>query len=319
MRLTDYLIIFVIILIPFMVVSNLKTKELQCVEYKKLCMDKMLEAAVDDAASQMVEKSEDNKVSIDKEKAINCFFNSLFLNMRIIDDEIRQKEVTGYIPVIAITDYTGYYILSNEIYTAADGSKRIEQIWHPKKMYAVSRDNYVINFALDLNYVSIYDSTSRVLTEGTYEDIKSSFTETYIQNKDEFEQMRRDVIVNSLQADVNQCINRHNELAKHFGIAYNFTLPNIEKNAWTRTISDYGIIAFFQGMPVGLGQYYNTYALGGARVVKKNPLFIEGDPATGFKYYHKLSCTTTSPTGITVDDAKEAALEGALPCPDCKP
>jgi len=319
MKLTDYLIIFVLILIPFSVVSNLKTKDLQLIEYKKLTMDRMLETAAEDAASQMVERGEDKKVVINKEKAVQFLFNSIYVNMRIMDDEIKQKEITGYIPVIAVMDYTGYYIMSNEIYTAADGSKRIDLIWHPKKMYSVSKDHYIISFALDLNFVGIYDTTTKTLTEGAYDNIKAGFPEQYIQDKDIFEQMRRNAIIDTLQADFNECINRQNDIAKHFGIAYNFTLPNIERDDWTRSINDYGVIAFFQGMPIGTGEYYNNFALGGARIFKKAKLYIQIDAATGLKYYHRASCPTLNSKKFESDDASEAAREGALPCPVCKP
>jgi hypothetical protein len=85
-----------------------------------------------------------------------------------------------------------------------------------------------------------------------------------------FEEERRRVIISLLKERMTYFMNHHNRIAKFYGINYEFTLPQIEKEEWYRSIDDVGMIVFFQGYPYGGSErgYYNRVLIGGARVRK---------------------------------------------------
>src|SRR5690606_13235862 len=136
------------------------------------------------------------------------------------------------------------------------------------------------------------------------EDIKLNDSNT-------FDQVRRATIVNAIQSDLEHHINRYNNYAKQNGVAYTFTLPLISQEDWHNTINDVGVLAFVQGIPMG-NKYYNNYALGGSRIVKK-PVY-HGIIANGRKYYYSSNaCTSSFSTQEVFTTKKEAASNGYIP------
>ena len=109
----------------------------------------------------------------------------------------------------------------------------------------------------------------------------------------EFNQLRRETIINLITSVLKQEFNEHNSYADYMGITYNFNIPDIGRDQWNNTIDDISVLAFFQGMPMGSETYYNNYSLGGARIVKANYLYAEtvtDGSDIEHRVYHKYYC-----------------------------
>ncbi|RCX13012.1 hypothetical protein DFR58_11969 [Anaerobacterium chartisolvens] len=329
MKITNLAIVFVIIVIPFILISNLKLWDMKAVSIKTLEINKLLDAACEDAASALIGRGEDGRITINKEQAVEAFFNSLYINFDVLDNSMLKRKIQGYVPVIAVIDYDGYYIFSQEIYTGALGFSEIKHVWKPKKMFSYSEGTYVYSFTLD-DYLTVYDVTDpdNRAYEGAYEDIRLLHAGSIIDTSESFDRVRRSTIVESIKDDINYYINLHNRIALKYGITYHFAPPLIQDEDWYRTIDDVGVIAFFQGIPIGTGgDVFNSFAVGGGRLVKHEGYYVESEATSLIQYYHRTGCVDLPYNNGRVDkdkvdiygSRKECAEKGYYPCPKCNP
>lgn len=328
MKITDYTILFIIIILPFVLIQNLRSDNIEETIYKKNQLNRALETSVQDGTADLIQIGRDKKVYANKDRAVNSFFNSLFINMNIFEDDTAQDLIKGYIPCIIVIDHDGYYVMNHQEYTNGDGYKEVKMTWNPKRYYSY-KSNYsglTIMFTLS-NYITVYDGWDNFY-QGTLDQIQDLIADGTLPSSDElmdddyFEEVRKRCIVSYLMKDVNNSINSHNQVARDYGITYNFALPVIDKESWYRTIDDMGMLVFLQGLPIGVtNERFNSFSLGGARVVKP-PLFYAEDMMVGTEtigYYHKENCGLLINRDHAYDDRKEAALDGYLPCKVCKP
>ena len=159
-----------------------------------------------------------------------------------------------------------------------------------------------------------------IVFEGKCETIRSSLPSNEIlQDNILFEEVRKRTIVECIKNDVNAEINEHNKYARLFGITYNFCPPIISDDDWHNNIEDIGFLSFIQGIPIGTsGEKLNSYALGAARVVRKNHYYIQQDD-NGLDYYHRELCPLVISKDEIFDSREECAIKGAFPCRMCKP
>lgn len=142
----------------------------------------------------------------------------------------------------------------------------------------------------------------------------------------EFHQKRRETIVNLITAALEDEINEHNLYAAALGVEYNFILPDISKEEWINTVDDVSVLSFIQGIPIGVDEMYNNYALGGSRIVYRD--YVYGSIVNGTKYYHRGTCPNVvnsieNGTYDGIDDIflnnAQAAEAGYHWCSVCKP
>lgn len=192
---------------------------------------------------------------------------------------------------------------------------RHEAVWGTKKPYAyVDSAGNSLSFTLD-QQVLAYDAVSRGWHEGLRQDIRQQTTIPLLQDVALFEQVRRTTIVRAIQDELAYRINRYNEIVSRNGISYTFTLPLISDEDWNNTVDDVGVLAFVQGIPMG-AKVYNSYALGGSRILKK-PTIIGAKKGT-MKVYFRSSCGYSYPAEETFSSEQAAARKGYMPlfCPD---
>jgi len=319
MKITDMAVLFVIIILPFVLLMRIKTDNLKNAEYRSIQLNRYLDTAVEDAVNAMTVKGMNDKTVISREKALEAFFRTLYVNFGITADETSKDVLRVYIPVIVLIDYDGYWICSMETYKNSLGDNIREMLWKPKKPYVYEKNGYIYLFTLD-DYVKVFDPENITFYEGRRGDIAVNLPDSEIIHYDElFEQVRKRTITELIKTDVNSAINEHNKYAKLYGITYNFSPPYISDDDWHKNIEDIGFLAFFQGIPVGLGgERFNSYALGAARIVRKNHYFIQQHP-NGLLYYHLENCTVVTETDRIYDTRQECALLGAFPCRTCNP
>ena len=99
-------------------------------------------------------------------------------------------------------------------------------------------------------------------------------------------QHKKDIIINTIEKNLSQAT----EQAKKMNPNYEYRLPQLSYDEWEQALSNISIIAFMQGMPIGL-KYYNNYAIATSTLNKE---FVDPDElyfaGTGDQYYHQRQC-----------------------------
>jgi len=317
MKLTNLAIIFFIIELTLITVLDLRTNNLTAVSNRRIEYDKELDSAIEDGVMNLVEVDTKRSLVLNKDAAVNQFYESLFANFGVIGNGQAEKKLKGYIPVILITDTDGFYLYYADTYTVS-GETLLSQKWTEKMPYAYQDGNLIYRFTLG-TYVTLYDKSTNAIYEGEYKDLAAQFPGSILTNDETFDTVRRNAIIGAIEQSMNNYINLHNSIAYQYGITYQFWLPQIDKTDWYRTIDDISMLVIFQGYPYTPASMdtYNRYALGGARITKSKVYYIT--ETNGLKFYHKADCPHVSTSGIAYYTKEECALEGAYPCPDCSP
>ncbi|WP_214629696.1 hypothetical protein [Paenibacillus agaridevorans] len=321
MKWIEWAIVGALIFLPFATVNRYETDTLRRTMLTELKYDAALDAAVDDAASMLVVNASQQqeaqygsvkRIVLNKEEAIAAFYRTLDAGFGIADDSVTQGVLHRYIPAIVIVGYDGFYVYSEQEWTGTDGKIVMEPAWGTKKPYAYSDSaGNSLSFTLD-QQVLAYDAASQSWHEGLWQDILLQTTIPLLQDAALFEQVRRSTIVRAIQDELAYQINRYNETVSRNGLIYTFTLPLISDEDWSNTVDDVGVLAFVQGIPMGT-KMYNSYALGGSRIVKR-PTII-GAKKGSMKVYYRSSCGYTYPAEETFASEQAAARKGYMPLP----
>lgn len=313
MKISHLSIIFVFVFICFMIPHFYEADTVQAVTGRQIVYNQALDNAVADAVISLVERDSRQQIIVNKELARERFFASLYSTLGIMGGE-KKKEMEGYIPVLLVTDTDGFYLY----YQMELPDKTVYGNWTEKQPYEAVLQGRIFSFTLD-DYLKIYDPATKQYMEGKYQDLAKVYPEErFLQNSQAYDQMRRDCIITRVKEQMKQAINHHNRIAGHFGISYNFTLPNISTEDWYRTIDDVSFMAVFQGYPYGHGPgYYNRYAVGGARIRKTDYFYLSSD-GEGL-WYHRSDCSVAKDMAKPFYSKEDCAKEGARACQVCSP
>ncbi len=320
MKITNLAVIFVLILLFVFVKNNLDQEDNRNNLQLQLRYNRAIDTATQDAAHALITNASQptesqyqsaKQVRINKEAAADTFFHTMYLNFNVAADPNGQQVLNGYIPALIVVGYDGYYVYQFEKYQNAEGQTEFRHVWSPKKPYAYKDEqNNTYAFTLD-DYVTMNRAADGKWLHGFRSELQEQANVKLLEDPAAFDAMRRTTIVNALQNDLEHTINRYNTDTKRYGVSYTFTVPYISQEDWNNTINDAGVLAFVQGIPLG-SQYYNNYALGGARIVKTNT--FNGVVAEGRKYYFpSRSCQSPYATEEVFTSAKEAAANGYFP------
>lgn len=294
MRITDWAIVVVLIVIPLLWIGSLRAGQLREVSRLQVQYTSALRTAVQDGGAalninelQYFESGYGSYkfMKVDKEQGLEAMLNTLAINLGIEDDPIARKMMMMYIPAVLVIDYDGYYIYALHE-SVKDNLVVSEHRWEPKRSF-LYRDNagHSVAFTLD-SYVTMINTFTGEEIQGTYEDVVLAADVPLFEDHEEFEMVRHSSIVRRIEEDLARTIQRHNQHTLRLGFSYVFTFPFISQEDWNNTVDDVGMFVFLQGLPVG-DQYYNNYALGGGRLVKVKNMAGGIDPVSGIKYQMK--------------------------------
>ena len=314
-------IIFILIVVPFYLIMDIRVSDQKTVNRLEKQYSAALHTAVQDAAYALNQNENQDKeasyqstkfFNANKDVAIETFWKTMYLNFGSGSDQISQGVLESYVPVIAVTDYNGFHLYAFTEYTDTSGQKVYKHAWKPEKPYAYSdQAGNSINFTLD-SYVKVYQASTQTWVEGYREELEGLTDVPLLNNAKLFDEVRRNTIVKSVQKDVAYFINKHNTFATRLGSYYQFKLPLIPNEDWVNSINDVGIMAFIQGLPVG-HQFYNNYAFGSGRILKKNVVYGAVDESTGLKYYYRSNYHLNLRVQETFTSEKDAAAAGYMP------
>lgn len=175
------------------------------------------------------------------------------------------------------------------------------------------RNNYNSDFAYEgaQNYTTdeiasltnnmsdiLYSLRNRIGPELLPDDAVTNFLDDYQKNDGgtytvgKFHENRRKTIIKIVSECLTEEISEHNRFTDLLGSTYDFYLPEIPEDDWVNSINDISIMAFVQGIPIGTlkGAYYNSYALGGSQIVRRDYYYGAGYDNSGTLLYHKKDC-----------------------------
>ncbi|MCD9023478.1 hypothetical protein [Cohnella silvisoli] len=318
MKWIEWAIVGALIFLPFATANHNDTDTLRQTVLTEMKYNTALDTAVDDAASVLVVNATQQheaqygslkRIALNKEEALAAFYRTLDAGFGITDS-VTQEVLHRYIPAIVVIGYDGFYVYSEEEWTGPDGKTVMKPVWGTKKPYAYADSaGNSLSFSLD-QQVLAYDAVSRSWHEGLRQDIRQQTTIPLLQDAALFEQVRRSTIVRAIQDELAYRINRYNETVSRNGLSYTFTLPLIASEDWNNSVDDVGVLAFVQGIPLG-AKVYNSYALGGSRIVKR-PTIVGAKKGT-MKVYFRSSCGYSYPAEETFASEQAAARKGYMP------
>lgn len=323
MRWIEWAIVGALLFLPFATINRIETDALRRTLLTELRYDAALDAAVDDAASQLIgnasqqreaQYGSDKRIALNKEDAVAAFYQTLDAGFGVAGDPVAQGALHRYIPAIVIVGYDGFYVYSEQEWTGTDGKTIMKPVWGAKKPYAYAdAAGNSLSFTLDQEVLA-YDAVSESWQEGLRQDIRQKTSIPLLQDAEQFERTRRSTIVGAIQDELAYRINQYNETVSRTGFSYVFTLPLIPEEDWTNSIDDVGVLAFLQGIPMG-ARHYNSYALGGSRVLKQEAII--GARKGAMKVYYRSSCGYGYPREEVFVSEQAAAQKGYMPlsCP----
>lgn len=181
--------------------------------------------------------------------------------------------------------------------------------------------NATTNLSLIIDKLDIYTFPSFLKDAEVTKDYEFDEKGNMIEEAGEFHKKRRETIVNLITQALNEEMNEHNRYATMLGIEYYFSIPEISKDQWINSVDDVSVLAFVQGIPIGIDEHYNNFALGGTRIVRAKDIYGGKDGN-----YHRETCTYIDYKNIgdvNIEEfllsKEEGAKKGYTWCPICKP
>lgn len=332
MKLTSFAIIFIIIISPFMLISQIRMRMMKEDRKLRAYYDQVLDNAVQDAAHQISryrgETIEGSGTTMHgaRELAMSVLLDSLYCSFNVYGNPTGMAKIKGRVPVIIFLEADGYVPYALDEYEGPGGYRIVDYCRYPKRAYSGSgaSGRYVIRYTLT-DDVSVYDVQSGEERRGSYadfSDIISNFS-----SREGFELERLAAVSRAIEKDLGFFTGQFNEISGKIGVTYTFRFPRIDDADWIRALTDEGILVFAQGFPVITGGVYECNAFGGARVLRRPD--IVGYEYQGRKVYCRDACDSFHSAmqdplfdqiGINYyTDAREAASNGYYPCGECRP
>ncbi len=319
MKITNFVLVFFSIFIPTFVATDiLYDKTNKYIEY-----DHSHEVAFTTATQDAIHNLRTNvnplleagyesyKINpVHPQPAFDTFVQTLAINYQV-NDEYSINQMLRYIPVFAVLDYDGLLLNVYKQYKDARGDNVYERVWLSKipLSYADSEGN-IINFTVDED-IEVFDTELNEWFFGKRAELAKDeeITIPLLKNAQEFEQIRRQTIVNIVQENLAYYINEHNVYTKALDVTYKFAMPLIPQEDWYNTVDDISIFTFIQGYPYKVDTTpFNEYAFVGTRLHYKNPIYA-GVVNNERRYWYK-SCNYNYKADEIYSTKKQAAAAG---------
>ncbi|HCL03507.1 MAG TPA: hypothetical protein DHW61_14045 [Lachnoclostridium phytofermentans] len=364
MKLYHYAIIFVIIGIAFITIQDINYQEMIMIRVENAKLNAYFNQAVD-AGTSRLEKKGGSCVALSKELATASFFQSMYASLGILEDEEQKERFMLSIPIITIIDYDGVYVNYCVKETMANGKTMLKRAWTEKIPYRYSDELFEVYFTLsDVITLNVWTGTSgkqnlsELIDEEDkeygyiesmnqqngdgywihYQDLQrlSKFSGYYdknpsyfIWNETKFLAVQRATVTETIEDIMKYYVDNHVEIAKEFGISYEFHLPLIDNSNWDRAIGECSIFVLFQGYPYQSTpkRFYNRHSFHAAE--KRNNITYFLERKSWYLLYHKEECPdwisrkeNALRNGEILEDILCESLEecseyGAFPCLKC--
>lgn len=340
MNLTKFAILFVIICLPFYLVSELSVRRVQQVQTVKAQYETIISNAVDDAALALRLYSESSfdddatsSIQVDADEVVNAFLASYHFGFNAKGETDRQI-ADSHILALIIVAYDGYYIYGTK--PARENlldPVSYQQILSDKHPFVYNEGDISVYFTLD-DYIKVVrrsvDPVSGDLwpeVEGLVSDPEVSAAFPTGLNTGNFEDTKNYVITSTIENALSKTVIDHNSYTKNHGMSYQFHLPVSDAGGYGRNLQDLSVLAFIQGKDIGFGETleFNALSQGSVLVNKEIMGYEQLLPGGGSEFYYcDWRCTHSHEniytSGLTNNMVKvfttkeEAAMDGFYPC-----
>lgn len=340
MKFTHLTILFVAIFLIIVIRADITTDNLNVVTDAKTDMDYFMDQALESAVKALMDNdAETGDEILNKNAAVDSFFSSMYASLGILSDPKAQEQFRAYVPVIVVTDYDGYYILYNDIFTGSDGYSYVSHRWTEKMPYYYEDTNFIYRFTLN-NDITILDKSrlldptgnnsllsgdvNAVCSDEAFCDLRAIVgSNSFLFDEQKYAEVRQTAMITRIEKDLSWYVSKHNDIASRYGITYQFTLPVTNTSEWAKAIESPGLVVIFQGMPLveGLDRTYNRIAFTGAGYRKEAVYYIE---QRGWYYlYHREGCSrllgNLNVRDETYHSIEEVSELGCFACGECDP
>lgn len=317
MKITDLALIFIGILLPMIIIVYVNVSFTIKAEEQEMYYNKIINAAVQDAANQMKEVEnqdslndygysgiQNSKVNISPEIAQKTFFNSLYNNFGIRGNEAAEQYLQTFVPALAVIDYDGVYISS----MSNSNKHEIRPKRYYSFTYSITSSNKVIE-GIDGNNIHTVEFTMddyithRGCSGHNDYDVKSFYIDDDENNSDLFggktalketvikflHEKRKEVIIKTITEELTNAVNNAGSYAKNLGINYEFSVPTITYDEMENAIKNVGVYAFVQGLNNG-NKFLNAKAYGATELQEARKYYFSvfnGNSKYKINLYHK--------------------------------
>lgn len=319
MKITDWSLIFVILLLPICVIGGWDTAQLRQTKILEIQYTTALRTAVQDAGviltlnySQADEYSyaSNKQARVNKEEALAILKNSLGYNLGIADDSAAMEALMLYIPAVVVIDYDGFYMYELDGVRGGDDEIESAHQWMPKRPFVFKDGQSHLSAAFTLDdQLTIINHLTGEQIQGKRGELPENLLPELLSDAAKFDQIRRTAIVHSIEQELARAIEDHNTVVRRLGWTYIFTMPTISQEDWSNTLDEPGVLVFLQGIPAGASRF-NNYALGGGRVVKSKKVWAGNDPVSGLPYAASGTCNLPFTAGEVYSSRQNAAKAG---------
>lgn len=256
-----------------------------------------------------------------REDTVDVFYHSLSTSFKVLPSN-SHGELSYYIPCIAMIDTDGMYFNYNEDFTDENGDTISDSITTPLYTWSEKYIRFIVRFYLS-DMVSVENINTGQTVSGQYYKVYNELNKptelSFMNNYEEFEEMRNSVIINTTNQKIDYYINAHtNMLRNRNNVTYSMTMPQIANEDWARLLQGPTVISFMQGMQVpNYDKFINIYALCGGELHESETYYVTKED--NIYLYHRVGCShiKNSDNIITSGSMKDLAKLGAEPCFDC--
>lgn len=323
MKLSNFIILFLGIAACFIFVAFTNIDITQKTNVENTEFSTKLSSACYDAAQSMKTENVEHfgKVWHNEEDLLDTltvFYNSLVYSFNW-DNQGRVNEMALYTPVVCLVDLDGYYISHNVVFNTTgtvsipdDAEKR--NGLSALNTWTKSYNGVILRYFLNDNVEVYCGDGSKV--EGNRYKVYELLSEkhpgeaaelSFIINDDEFNSRKNELIVREINKQCEYYINRHNVIGDSYYNQYQFEMPEVAGEDWSRLLQNPTVISFLQGYSARTSDnYLNVYSLAGGELVKNYHYFIDGDE------YHCIeaeSGVTKSINTVTTDYESEGTVK----------
>ncbi|MDF2845412.1 MAG: putative rane protein [Herbinix sp.] len=336
MKLYHYILIYMLIAVVTVIVLDIETNDLKAIIANKEMIDKNLNTALDDGISRLTKSEDKYGISINKDAAMQSFFQSLETSFGVLSDPKAIEKLTMYIPVVAITMEDGFYVFHSDTIKELEGVTTITKRWSEKIPYYYEDNDFIYGFTLG-DVISLYDKNGILSNNGSqkyykvdYHDLSTKVEYSSFRSKRPnsfllsagYDERKKGILIKVIEKSLAYYTSKHNRIATQYGITYNFSLPTVNKDDWELYLETNSMFVVFQGYPYGTEarETYNRIVSAGAKISKKNVYYLE--QKDWYLIYHKDTCEELGKNGILFMEApyyevKECVKAGAYACPIC--
>lgn len=337
MKLYHFAFIFAVIALTLFVTADVKTNNYIAAAKEKEHINECFTKAVNDAAKNLIEIEGSDDLKVNRKRAVNDFWLSMYSTLEITDNPDRQDYLKNYVPVIAVTYEDGYYLYYSDDYKGSDHYTCISKRWSEKQPYYYEDDDFIYSFTLS-DTLTLYDKKKLLDTTGEqkiftldyhelqtddeYAYFRSQRPDSFLLKDKAFYLIRKGCIKDGIEKSLAYYCNKHNLIAQQCGITYNFALPAVDNSEWSRGIDNPSIIVVFQGYPYGSGvdDTYNRFAISASQINKHIVYYLE--QKDWYYIYHKADCPELKKEGIIFSEEPyysiyDCVSKGAYACEKC--